>query len=461
MGFIDGTVVPIAMPAIRSTLGATLNQATWINNAYMVTLASLILTGGAFGDRFGLGRVFSIGILLFMASSLFCTVAPNPDALILARLAQGAGAALMIPGSLAMISRAYPRDIRGRAIGMWAAGSAVTTAAGPIVGGLMLSLGGPEMWRWIFGINLPLGLVALVLVRYGIKQDARRPDQPVDIVGAALAAAGLGGLAWTLTRLEGRDTGIDTLLIGVAGAVAIVLFFAQEHRTRYPMMPLDLFRNGTFSAANAATFALYFGMSAILFFLPMLVVAGWGITEIEATVAFAPMSAFIALLSTRFGRAADRFGPGRVISAGAALVAFGYALLAIVVPSQNYWFGIIPAMTVVGFGMGVVIAPLSAAVMGAVLDARSGIASGINNALSRIAGLIAVAAMGSLASYIYGVAGGDLSYGETVRTTGHVQAMEAAFAAIAWVSATLAATSSVLALVFIRNTPGAQSSARL
>jgi len=265
MGFIDGTVVPIAMPAIRSTLGATLNQATWINNAYMVTLASLILTGGAFGDRFGLGRVFSIGILLFMASSLFCTVAPNPDALILARLAQGAGAALMIPGSLAMISRAYPRDIRGRAIGMWAAGSAVTTAAGPIVGGLMLSLGGPEMWRWIFGINLPLGLVALVLVRYGIKQDARRPDQPVDIVGAALAAAGLGGLAWTLTRLEGRDTGIDTLLIGVAGAVAIVLFFAQEHRTRYPMMPLDLFRNGTFSAANAATFALYFGMSAILF----------------------------------------------------------------------------------------------------------------------------------------------------------------------------------------------------
>ncbi len=449
MGFIDGTVVSIAMPAIRQTLGATLDQATWINNAYMVTLAALILVGGAFGDRFGLARVFSLGIGLFVVTSLICALAPNPDVLILARLAQGAGAAMMIPGSLAMISRAYPREVRGRAIGLWAAASAVTTAAGPIIGGLTLSLGGPEMWRWIFAINLPLGVIAYVMTRVGVATDTRQPGQPVDLPGAALAIAGLGALAWTLTHLEGAGTTSFTWIIGSIGVATLLAFIAQEHRSTHPMMPLALFRDRTFAAANAATFALYFGLSAILFFLPMLTVAGWNITEIEAAVAFAPLSIFISLFSTRFGRLSDRIGPGPVIAVGAATVALGYAALALVVPLQNYWFAVVPAMTLTGFGMSMVVAPLSTAVMGAVADRQSGIASGVNNAISRIAGLIAVAAMGSLVGYAYARAGGAFSYGETLANPVHITAMGAAFATMAWVSAALAAFSALIAYLGI------------
>ncbi len=445
MGFIDGTVVSIAMPAIRQSMGASLDQATWINNAYMVTLAALILVGGAFGDRFGLARVFSMGIGVFIVSSLVCAIAPSPDVLITARLAQGAGAAMMIPGSLAMISRAYPRDIRGRAIGLWAAASAVTTASGPIIGGLALSLGGPEMWRWIFAINLPLGLIALVMIRIGVARDARQPDQPVDLLGAGLAITGLGALAWALTHLEGRGTTALTWLIGL-GAIAVFLgFLWQEHRSRHPMLPLSLFSDRTFSAANAATFALYFGMSAIMFFLPMLTVAGWNISEIEAAAAFAPLSIFIAAFSTRFGRLSDRIGAGPVIATGAATVALGYTALALVAPMQLYWLTVLPAMTVAGFGMAMVVAPLSTAVMGAVADQRSGTASGVNNALSRIAGLMAVAAMGSLIGFAYARAGGVFSYGETLSDDAHIAAMGAAFAIIAWVAAGLAAFSAIIA----------------
>ena len=449
MGFIDGTVVSIAMPAIRQTLGASLDQATWVNNAYMLTLSALILTGGAFGDRFGLGRVFSLGIALFIVTSVVCALAPSPDLLIAARLAQGAGAALMIPGSLAMISRAYPREIRGRAIGLWAAASAVTTAAGPVVGGLALTFGGPEAWRWIFAINLPLGLLALWLIRRGIAEDTRRSGQPVDVAGALLAIAGLGALAWTLTQLEGRATRGSDIVVGLAGTAALAAFIWQERRTAAPMMPLSLFRDPTFSAANIVTFALYFGLSAILFFLPMLVVAGWDVSEIETTVAFAPLSIFVSALSTRFGRLSDRIGPRPVLAIGAAVTAAGYLALVLVIPWQNYWLGVIPAMTLAGFGMAMVVAPLSTAVMKAVEDRRSGTASGVNNAISRIAGLIAVAAMGSLAGYVYGQAGGNFSYGETLSHPDHVAAMGRAFQAIAGVSAGLAALAAILALVMI------------
>lgn len=450
MGFIDGTVVSIAMPAIRADLGASLVQATWINNAYMVPLAALILTAGAFGDRFGLARVFSIGIALFVVMSLICALAPSSEVLILSRLAQGTGAALMIPGCLAVISRAYPREIRGQAIGRWAAAAAFTTATGPVVAGLALSFGGETMWRWIFAINLPLGIAALWCVWRGVAEDARRPDQPVDAMGALLAVASLGAIAWGLTQLQGRNTSPSTLLALVGGGAGLFLFILQEWRIRYPMMPLSLFRDATFATANICTFALYFGLSAILFFLPMLTVAGWEVTEIEAVIAFAPLSIFVALLSTRFGRLTDRIGPGPVIASGSAIVALGYAILALITPLQNYWFGVVPAMTVTGFGMAMVVAPLSTAVMAAAADQQSGTASGVNNAFSRIAGLIAVAAMGSLASFIYANSGGQFSYGETLGQPDHVAAMGRAMAGIAWVSAALAAMSAVFAMVFIK-----------
>lgn len=450
MGFIDGTVVPLAMPAIRQSLGATLTDATWINNAYMLTLAALILSGGALGDRFGLGRVFAIGVGMFMAASLASALAPSPKLLIAARLVQGAGAALMIPGSLAMISRAYPREDRSRAIGIWAAGSAMTTAVGPIIAGLALSVWGPDMWRWVFAINLPLGIFALTMIWRGVAQDARKAGQPVDLVGGGLAIIGLGSLAWMLTHLEGPATTPLTWATGGLGLTALLAFLYQEWRTRVPMMPLSLFADGTFSAANAVTFALYFSMSAILFFLPMLTVAGWGVSEIEAAVAFAPLSIFVFLFSTRFGRLADRIGPGWVIALGALIVALGYGVLARVAPSQAYWTAIVPAMTITGFGMSMVVAPLSSAVMGAVYDSQSGIASGINNAISRIAGLIAVAAMGSVASFHYARAGGPLSYGETASHPDHIDAMAAALSAIAWSATGLSLAAALVAILGIR-----------
>ena len=450
MGFIDGTVVSIAIPAIRSTLGASLDQATWINNAYMVTLAALILTGGAFGDRFGLARIFQLGVALFLLTSLACALAPTPDTLIAARLAQGAGAALMIPGALAMISRAYPRSVRGRAIGIWAAASGLTTAAGPLIGGLLLSVVGEDAWRWIFAINLPLGLLALFMIRRAVSHDHRRSGEPIDVVGATLAVAGLGLMAWTLTHLEASNDIRITLATGVAGTVALAVFLLHERRTPHPMMPLRMFANATFSAANFATFLLYFGMSAILFFLPMLTVAGWGLSEFKTIFAFAPLSGFIALLSTRFGRLADRRGPGPVIAAGAVVVSFGYGVLALVVDGRDFWWGVIPAMGIVGFGMSMVVAPLSTAVMIAARDGESGIASGINNAISRIGGLVAVAAMSSVATIAYTISDGPASFGERAAGDAHVVAMGNAFATIAWIVAGLALVAALAAVLGIR-----------
>ena len=449
MGFIDGTVVSIAIPSIRGDLGASLDQAAWIQNAYMVTLSALILAGGAFGDRFGLARMFSWGVGLFLLTSALCAIAPTPDLLILARAAQGAGAALMVPGSLAMISRAYPREERGRAIGIWAAASGLTTAAGPIVGGLLLSLGGPEMWRWIFAINLPLGVATLVLTRAAVQTDPRRSGEPVDVIGAALGVMALGLLAWTLTHLEASNETWLTILSAVLGLLALAFFLRHERRTDAPIMPLRLFANRTFSAANASTFLLYFGMSAILFFLPMLTVAGWGLSEIETIVAFAPLSGFIAAFSTRFGALADRRGPRGPIAGGALLATVGYAILALVVHLERFWTGVLPAMAVVGLGMSMVVAPLSAAVMSAAGRGRDGIASGVNNSVSRIGGLMAVAAMSSVAAISYTMDGGPASFGERSALPMHIEAMNAGFAAIAWVCAALAAAAAAIAWIGI------------
>ncbi len=452
MGFIDGSVVSIAIPAIRATLGASLGEATWVNNGYMVTLSALILVGGAFADRFGLARVFGLGIALFMATSLVCAIAPSPEILIAARLAQGVGAAAMVPGSLAMISRAYPREIRGRAIGLWAAASALTTAMGPILGGLMLTFGGDQMWRGIFAINLPIGLLALWLLIRAVRRDAARPGEPVDLTGGALATLGLGLLAWALAHGEDGSgvAGALPIGLGLSGAACLGLFVLHQHRSPHPMLPLGLFRSRVFSAANAVTFALYFGLSAILFFLPMLTIAGWGVSEIVSTFAFAPLPLCLVLFSTRFGRLADRIGPGPLIAAGAGTVAAALVWLSVAVGNRDIWTGVLPPMAFLGLGMSMVVAPLSTAVMGAVEDRRSGTASGVNNAISRSAGLIAVAAMGSVAGAAYAALGGPGSYGLASDAPGHAEAMTGAFAVIARICATLALVAAGIALVGLR-----------
>ncbi|MEL6467406.1 MAG: MFS transporter [Pseudomonadota bacterium] len=449
LGFIDGTVVAIALPAMRDSLGADLVQAQWIHNAYMLTLSALILVGGAIGDRFGLGRVFGIGIALFVAASIFCAVAPTPLFMIIARTVQGIGAAIMVPGSLALIARAYPRESRGRAIGIWAAASALTTAAGPIIGGLALTVGGPEMWRWIFAINLPLGGLALFLLYRHLGDDPASEGTRVDSPGAVTATLALLAIAWGLTSL---DHGGDATLWLAGGSAMLLVFLWTQSRSDYPMMPLSLFASRPFSAANALSFTLYSALSMMFFFMPMTFIAGWGLSEIEASAAFAPMSVFISVLSARAGRLADRIGPAPLLFGGSLVVALGYASMAILAPYQNFWGHILPAMCLVGLGMSAVVAPLSTAVMGAVDETQSGTASGINNAVTRMAGLISVAAVGGIVSSLYTGAGGTASFGVESDAPGHGAAMTAAFVGLAWIATALSLISAALGWL-ARSTP--------
>lgn len=460
IGFIDGTIVAIALPALRDSLDATLAQGQWINNAYLLPLASLILLGGALGDRFGLARAFTLGVGLFVLASLACAVAPTPGTLIAARTIKGIGAAIMVPQSLALIARAYPPSERGRAIGIWAAASALTTALGPVLGGAVLSVGGPEVWRWLFAANLPLGALAIWLLVAHVARDPARPDQPLDLAGAATATAGLALIAAGLTT--GGRGGWQTWALVACGAAVLAGFVRLEARRRHPMMPLDLFANPTFAAANAVTFTLYFALSTVLFFLPMTVIAGWAVSEAAASAAFAPMALLIAVLSTRTGDWARRVGAGRLIGGGAALVALAFAGLALSAPLQAFWTVTLPLNAGLGLGMGLVVGPLSTAVMTALPETRAGTGSAINNAVSRMAGLIAVASMGSVAGLVYAAAGGPLSFGEAAgaaaQVAGHGAAMNAAFATIAWITAAMAALASLLAFAFVRPDLSDQSS---
>ncbi|WP_127521460.1 MFS transporter [Mesorhizobium sp. Z1-4] len=450
LGFIDGSVVSIAMPAIRADIGATLSQAQWISNGYALMLSALILVGGALGDRAGLRRSFAAGIALFIVASLLCAAAPTPTLLIAARTLQGVGAAIMVPGSLAIIAKAYPKAERGRAIGIWAASSALTTALGPVLGGIVLSAFDDAVWRWIFAINLPLGGIALYLLIARVPPDAAAPRRELDIGGGLLAMASLGSIALGLTLLSGeaKIAGLDvpTLLIA-GGSILIVLFLLWEARHPAPMIELALFRARSFSGANLATFFLYFALSAILFYLPMMLIAGWGIEESTVGFLFLPLSASIALLSGPVGKVSDRIGPRVPMAAGSLLVGVSFAALGWLANAgiHQFWGGVFPMMLLMGLGMSLVVSPLSIAVMTSIDDKDTGAASGINNAVSRIAGLVAVAALGSVAAIRFAsvAAGAEVpEFGETPAAglaadleRLRVEAGDRAFAAVAWVAA--------------------------
>jgi EmrB/QacA subfamily drug resistance transporter len=449
LGFIDGTIVAIALPAMREGLGASLVQAQWINNGYLLPLSALILLGGALGDRFGVARAFGAGIAVFMLASALCAAAPTPGTMIAGRVLKGIGAAAMIPGSLALIARAYPREERGRAIGIWAAASALTTALGPVLGGLALGLGEAGTWRLLFAVNLPLGAIALWLLRTGVRRDTPGTRAPLDWPGAALVTASLALLAWGLSA-PGR--GLDVRPLAIA-ALLFAAFLWREARAADPMVPLGLFRDGAFAAANLATFLIYFALSTILFYLPMTMIAGWGAPEVAASLVFAPLTLFVAALSTFSGRLADRHGPGRPIAAGALLVALAFAGLAIGISTRDVWRAVLPATALMGLGMALVAAPLSTAIMTSLSEDRSGIASGINNAVSRVAGLIAVAVMGTLAARLYAKTGGSASFGAVSGTAGHAEAMTCAFSGLAWVTSALTLGGALVAILLIPNAP--------
>jgi EmrB/QacA subfamily drug resistance transporter len=466
LGFIDGSILAIALPDIRLALGASFAQAQWISNAYALTLSALILVGGAAGDTFGLRRSFAIGIAAFVAASLLCAIAPTPNLLIGFRALQGIGAALMVPGSLAIIAKAYPKGERGNAIGIWAASSALTTAIGPVLGGILLEWGGPSIWRFIFAINLPLGAVALYLLLAKIPADRPEKARHLDLGGAVLAVLSLGGISYGLTALGSDGAGSSPVMVGATISIGLLLLAAfvlfERRLGREAMMDLRLFAIGQFTGANIATFFLYFALSAVLFYLPMLLIAGWGMTTTEAGFTFLPLSVLIALMSKSVGRFSDRLGARLPIALGSLVVALAFAALALVAQFdiRSFWLAVFPAMVAMGFGMALVVSPLSTAIMTAVDDRDTGAASGINNAGSRIAGLFAVAAMGTLAAWLYGQGGlsaGIPGFGEPPQAAALDAAAEAvrigasnrAFAGVAWFSAALSAASAVTAWLTI------------
>ncbi|RWM07921.1 MAG: MFS transporter [Mesorhizobium sp.] len=458
LGFIDGSILAIAMPALRADLGAGLAEAQWISNAYALTLSALILAGGAAGDRFGLRRAFVTGIALFIAASLACAVAPDPAILIAFRAIQGIGAAIMVPGSLAIIAKAYPKKERGRAIGIWAAASALTTALGPVLGGFVLTTFGNGVWRAIFAINLPLGLISIYLLLAKVPADKPTEKRSLDLGGAALATLAFGLLAYGLTAMNAEGTGLMSGPAIVAGVVLLFVFIFYEFRRRDPMIDLGLFRIHAFAGANLATFFLYFALSANLFYLPMLLIAGWRLSEAEVGFIFLPLSALIALLSGPVGQWSDGIGPRFPIASGSMVVAIAFAGLALLAHFgiHNFWTGTFPLMALMGLGMAQVVSPLSTAVMTSVEDKDTGAASGINNAVSRVGGLIAVAAMGSLAAWVYarmtGSATGIPGFGEPPASglaanldAVRVAASDSAFTAVAVVTALLCVLASLTA----------------
>ena len=457
MAFIDGSVLSIAIPALRADLGATLSDAQWVSNGYLLFLGALLLLGGAAGDRFGLRLVFGSGIALFVVASMICAVAPDVRLLIAARGLQGIGAALMIPGSLAIIAKAYPKAERGRAIGIWASASALTTIMGPVLGGLVLTALGDWSWRLVFGLNLPLGGVALALLVLRVPPDAPATGRRLDVVGGALASLGLLLVAYGLSATGSDSVPPPSHILTYCGAGLALLtsFVWWEARVANPMLPLRLFGSAPFAGANALTFTLYFALTGVTFYLPMTMIAGWGLSAAEVSLVMLPFGVALALLSGWSGAWSDRFGPAPLIAAGAALVGLSFAVLALTAPLQQFWlaFG---AIATAGVGMSLVVSPLSTAVMTAVDDADTGVASGINNAISRVAGLLAVAAMGMLAALVFrwslnGAATLPVFFGLPASGLSPAQellrqsASNAAFGAIAWSNAGLCLLSALIA----------------
>ena len=434
LSFIDGSVVNVALPAIRASFDSGLATVQWVVNGYMLTLASLILLGGSAGDRFGRRRVFQIGLVAFTAASLACALAPSAFWLVAARLAQGAAAALLTPASLAIIGASFTDDARGRAIGTWAAAGALTTALGPPLGGWLVDTVG---WRAIFFINLPLGAAALWM---GSRLPADPPmngDDPLDTRGAALAIAALGALSFGLVALGEGNATRGLAAVAIAGP-ATWLFIRTEQRAVSPMMPLWLFRNRTFSGANALTVLLYAALSGPLFMLPFMLIEAHGFTATQAGAAFLPFSVVMGAGSRWSGGLAARIGARPQLILGPATTALGYVVLGLSAESASYWTGYLPGLLVVATGMTLSVAPLTTTVFAAAPDDRSGTASGINNAAARAGGLLAIAALG------LAVGGVD----EAGVVTG--PALAAAYRWIMFAAAVLAALSAITAAATIR-----------
>ena len=421
IAFLDGTVVNVALPAIGRDLDAGTSELQWMLNGYLLTLASLILLGGSLGDRIGRRRIFTIGVGWFTAASLLCALAPSAETLVAARLLQGIGGALLTPGSLAMIEASFRREDRARAIGAWSGLTGVGAALGPLLGGWLVDA---VSWRAIFLINVPLGLfVAAMAPRHVPETRDPQASGRLDVPGALLAALGLAGTTYALIQAPDDGASPAVAVAAVGGVLAIVAFFAVERRSESPMMPLGLFASRQFSAANAVTVVVYGALGAVFFLLAAFLQISMGWSPLAAGAASMPVTVLMLLFSARAGALAQRIGARVPLTIGPLGIAAGTLLMTRISPGDSYWTSVLPAMLVFGAGLTLVVAPVTATVLAAAEARHAGIASGINNAVSRVAGLLAVAVFP-----LIGGLTGDAFYDPAAMTAGFHTAMVAAAA---------------------------------
>jgi EmrB/QacA subfamily drug resistance transporter len=432
IAFLDGTVVNVALRSIGEDLDASLSELQWITNGYLLSLSSLILLGGSLGDRFGRRRIFVIGTIWFATASLLCGIAPNPEVLIAARVLQGVGGALLTPGSLAMIQGAFAHDDRATAIGAWSGLTGIAGAIGPFVGGGLVQYAD---WRWIFLINLPLAVVTVFIAVRAVPE-TRDPNASshFDVGGAVLASAALGGATYALVEWGGTAAWV-AVAVGVAAGVG---FVAVERREREPILVLGIFRDRTFSASNVMTLLVYGALGAVGFFvtLELQTVSGYG--ALAAGAAFVPMTLVMLVLASRGGRLSQRIGPRIPMTVGPLVMSVGVLLMLRIGADVSYVLDVLPAVLVFGLGLSLMVAPLTATVLAAAPQEHAGIASGVNNAVARAGGLLAVAAL----PLVVGLHGDD--YAEAA-------SFDSAYGTAIVICAALLAVGGVVSWLTIRN----------
>ncbi len=424
IAFLEATVVNVGLPEIGADLDADVAGLQWTLNGYLLTLAALILLGGSLGDRYGRRRVFEIGIVWFTAASILCAVAPNVEVLIAARILQGVGGALLTPGSLAIIESTFHPDDRARAIGAWAALSGIAAAIGPLVGGYLIEA---VTWRAIFLLNIPLGAFVLYISRRHVPE-TRDPTAigRLDVAGSVLATLGLGGITFALIQAP-EGSGAGPVVAVILGLAALVAFVAVERRSPQPMLPLSIFSSRQFTSANLVTFAVYAALGGVFFLLVLFLQVSLGYSAIAAGAASLPVTGLLLLLSVRAGALAQRIGPRIPLTIGPLLIAAGMLLMRGIDIGDGYVESVLPAVVVFGIGLACVVAPVTATVLAAADPEHAGIASGISNAVSRSAQLIAVAVLPLVA----GLSGADYESPEAMADGFHAAMLATSIVAVA------------------------------
>jgi EmrB/QacA subfamily drug resistance transporter len=392
--FVDSTVVNVALPAIQDDLGGGLALQQWLVDAYLLTLGSLLLVGGSLGDLFGGRQVFLVGILAFGATSVLCAAAPDGTTLILARGLQGMAGAVLTPAALAVIANIFAGEERGAAVGTWTAWTGIAFVIGPIVGGWLVT---HASWRWVFLVNVPLAVATALLVQRVVPRTHRGIKRPhVDVVGALLCAFGLAGPVFALIEAPRRGFADPLIVVSlVGGLVVLAVFVWWESRCTAPMLPLGLFRRRNFSVTNVETFAVYAGLSTLTFFLVLFIQQLAGYTAVRAGFALVPITIVMFFLSPRVGRLAIRFGPRVFMGAGPLVAAGSIAALVRLRPGFSYWLELLPPLLGFAVGLSMTVAPLTATVLANVSESDAGKASGVNNAVARVAGLLGIAVVGA------------------------------------------------------------------